>query len=332
MIFVYNDIDYNRSLQNLADRFGGTFDGVTMHFSPEVADGYMRIIELPSGLKVLHSDYLMKQEFTFFRTTSTPEVFTFRVDYIDNSDGMQLNMGEDKFTVSSNVYTNVMMFSTRYNAKAVLQKGTRVLGISIILKQEWLEKYFPKKLLSFWLNHTHILRSNNVNIIPLDFEARKSLFDLLNLPCESPAFLFFAQTRLLELFDYYFEQVSSKVKDWKNTDAMLHDVGKITELDIFFTKKILEQSNMPSIEKMALKANMSESKLKTIFKKIYNQSIGDYFASCRLDMASNLLLKDKMSIKEITVKLGFNSVQHFTTAFKKHYGHSPASLFKSETL
>jgi AraC-like DNA-binding protein len=330
MIFVYNDIDFKKMLQNFADRFGGIFDGITMNFPPEIAEGYIRVIELPSGLQILYSNYTMNQEFCFFRMNSTPEVFTFRVDYIDNSDGMQLNMGEDEFTVASNVYTNAMLFSSKYNAKVVLQKETRVLGISVILQQAWLEKYFPKKLLSFWLNHTHILRSNNVNIIPLDFEARKSLFELLHLRYESPAFLFFAQARLLELFDYYFEQVSSKVKGWKNSDAMLYDVGRINELDIFFTQKILEQGKMPSIEKMAAKANMSASKLKVIFKKIYNQSIGDYFNSCRLNMASNLLLKEKMSIKEITLKLGFNSVQHFTTAFKKEYGHSPASLFKRE--
>jgi AraC-like DNA-binding protein len=330
MIFVYNEIDYKKLLQNLSDRFGGNFDGITMHFSPEIADGYIRVIELPNGLQLLHSDYIVKEELMFFRMNSSPEVFTFRVDYIDNSDGMQLNMGEDEFTVSSSVYTNVMLFSSKYNLKVVLQKGTRVVGIGMNLKREWLENYFPKKLLSFWLNHTHILRSNNVNIIPLDFEARKSFFDLLNLDCESPAFLFFAQARLLELFDYYFEQAASKVRGWKNSDAMLYDVGKINELDIFFTQKILEQGKMPSIEKMALKANMSDSKLKLIFKKIYNQSIGDYFNSCRLNMASNLLLNEKMSIKEITVKLGFNSVQHFTTAFKKEYGHSPASLFKKE--
>lgn len=330
MIFVYDHSDYKKMLQDLADRFGGIFDGTTMYLPPEIGDGFMRVLPLPNGLQILHTDYLVKQEFTFFKVASSPEFYNFRVDYAEKTEGMHLNMGADEFTVSSEIYTNISMFSSRYNAKLILKEGTRVKGIGIILKEEWLRKYFPKKLLSFWLNHTHVLRSNNVNIIPLDFDARTSLFELLNLQYENPAFFFYAQTRILELFDYYFEQASSKINGWKNTDAMLHDVGVVTDLDVFFTQKILEKGEMPSIEKMAQQANMSTSKLKAVFKKIYNQSIGDYFTTCRLNMASSLLLKEKLSIKEVTIKLGFNSVPHFTTAFKKQFGHTPASLFKSE--
>jgi AraC-like DNA-binding protein len=330
MIFVYDHIDYKQFLQDLADRFSGTFDGVTMNFPPNIANGYIRLINLSEGLQAILYNYTLHTQFTYFRTMSFPEIFTFRVDYIDNSDGMEIKMGDDAFTVSSNIYSNVQIFSSRYNAKASLQKGAKHLGLGLILKQEWLEKYFPQKLLSFWLNHTHVLRSNNVTIIPLDFETRESFFALQKLDPNHRAYLFYAQTRILELLDYYFEQVSSKMKAWKNSDALLDDIGRLTELDIFFTHNILEVGEMPSIDDMAKHAGMSTTKLKTLFKKVYNQSIGDYFSSCRLNMASKMLLKDKLGIKEVSAKLGFNTVQHFTTAFKNYFGRPPASLFKNK--
>ncbi len=330
MIFVYDHSDHKAFLQDLADRFSGSFDGITMIFPSHIAEGYLRLVELPGGLQVILSNYTMKDEFTFFRMAFLPEIFHFRVDYVDNSDGLQINMGDDEFKVASQVYNNVMMFSTRYNAKVTLQKGAKLLGLAMMLKTEWLEKYFPKKLLSFWLNHTHVLRSNDLNIIPIDFEARQSFFALINLDINHPAYLFYAQTRILELLDYYFEQVSSKIRGWKNSDALLEDIGRLTDLDIFFTKNILEKGEMSSIDDMAKHAGMSTTKLKTLFKKVYNQSIGDYFSSCRLNIASKMLLDDKLSIKEVSAKLGFNSVQHFTTAFKNQFGHTPASLFKNE--
>jgi AraC-like DNA-binding protein len=332
MIFVYDHSDHKDFLQDLADRFSGTFDGVTMRFPPNIADGYMRLIEMPDGLKVILSNYTMNNDFSFFRMASLPEIFHFRIDYIDNSDGLRIKMGDDDFTVSSQIYTNVAMYSTRYNANAIMNKGAKVYGIAMMLKKEWLDKYFSPKLLRFWLNHTYILRSNNVNIIPLDFEARESLFSLLHLDIKKSSFLFYAQIRILELLDYYFEQVSSKFRNWKNSDALLEDIGRLTDLDIFFTKNILEKGEMASIEVMAKHAGMSTTKLKTLFKKVYNQSVGDYFSSCRLNMASKMLLKDKLDIKEVSGKLGFNTVQHFTTAFKNYFGRPPASLFKNKML
>jgi AraC-like DNA-binding protein len=332
MIFVYDHSNHKAFLQDFADRFSGTFDGITMTFPANIAEGYLRLVELPGGLEVILANYIIKDEFTFFRMASLPEIFHFRVDYVDNSDGLQINMGDDEYTVASQVYTNVTMFSTRYNAKVTMQKGTKLLGMIIMLKTAWLEKYFSKKLLRFWLNHTHVLRSNDLNIIPIDFEARQSFFALINFDINHPAYLFHTQTRILELIDYYFEQVSSKMKNWKNSDALLDDIGRLTDLDIFFTQNILEKGEMASIDDMAKHAGMSTTKLKTLFKKVYNQSIGDYFSSCRLNMASKMLLKDKLSIKEVSAKLGFNSVQHFTTAFKNQFGHTPASLFKSEML
>ncbi len=329
MIFIHDHTDFKLFLQDLADMFLGSFDGETMLFAKDVADGYIKLVELPDGLQVIISDYVLNSNFTYFRKASLPEYFNFRVDYIEQSDGLEIKMGEDEFTVNSKVYTNVQMFSSRYNAKAALQKGAKLKGVAIILKPEWLDKYFPEKVLSFWLDHTHVLRSNNVHITPLDFEARETLLNLILLDQSHPAFLFFIQTRIYELLDYYFEQISNKRKLFLNSDAFLEDVGRINELDVFFTKKILTKGEIPSIDEMAKHAGMSASKLKTFFKKVYNQSIGDYFNACRLNIASSMLLKEKLDVKEVSATLGFNSVQHFTTAFKNHFGTTPAALFKN---
>jgi AraC-like DNA-binding protein len=74
--------------------------------------------------------------------------------------------------------------------------------------------------------------------------------------------------------------------------------------------------------------NMSPTKLKSLFKKMYNQTISDYFSSCRLSAARDTLLNSNISIKEVSYKFGYKSVQHFTTAFKNQFGESPAALQK----
>jgi AraC-like DNA-binding protein len=330
LIFIYDHTDYVAFLQDLADRFSGTFDGETMHFPSNIAEGYLRIVSLPDGLQALLSDYTLHVDFTFFRIPRAPELFYFRADYFEASDGININMGEDKFTVSADIYTNIMIFSSKYNAKVSFQKGVKIKSISIILQQEWLDKYFPKKLLSFWLNHTHILRSNNVTNIPLDLSAREMLFSLLDLPKEQATYLFYVQTRILELIDYYFKQAAYLKNTLINSDALLEDIGRLTEMEVLSVESMVKTGIIPSIDVMAKQAGMSASKLKILFKKIYNQSIGDYFITCRLNIASNMLLKEKMNVKQVSTSLGYKSVQHFTTAFKKQFGKPPAALFKNK--
>ena len=80
MIFLYDHIDYKKFLQDIADRFSGTFDGVTMNFPPNIADGNNRLINLAEGLQAILYNYTLNAEFTYFRTTSFPEIFTFRVE------------------------------------------------------------------------------------------------------------------------------------------------------------------------------------------------------------------------------------------------------------
>ena len=116
---------------------------------------------------------------------------------------------------------------------------------------------------------------------------------------------------------------------WDKKDVLLVDVAKIIELDVLLNKSIEQQANLPGIDEMAAFSNMSSSKLKSLFKKVYNQSISEYFNACRLNNARKILLLKEENIKEVSAKFGYNTVQHFTVAFKKQFGNTPAAILKN---
>jgi AraC-like DNA-binding protein len=80
---------------------------------------------------------------------------------------------------------------------------------------------------------------------------------------------------------------------------------------------------MPTIEALAQKACMSESKFRSLFQYFYGTSIYQYHLMARMDLAKNLLVSNEYTITQIAYKVGFSHHQSFIKTFMKHTGLSP---------
>jgi AraC-like DNA-binding protein len=83
--------------------------------------------------------------------------------------------------------------------------------------------------------------------------------------------------------------------------------------------------NPPSLTELAKISGINEFKLKQGFKEVFDNTVFGYLSDYRLGQARDLLL-EKKSIKEVADELGYSSVQHFSTAFRKKYGMTPGKL------
>lgn len=83
-----------------------------------------------------------------------------------------------------------------------------------------------------------------------------------------------------------------------------------------------------TIDEIAGEFLMGSANLKRIFKNETGQSIIHYFHLLKMDAAQTLILKNEKSHTEIASSLGFNSVHHFSTSFKKHTGYSPSKFYQ----
>lgn len=77
------------------------------------------------------------------------------------------------------------------------------------------------------------------------------------------------------------------------------------------------------LSKVAEMVNMSESAFSHYFKKRTSQSFTSYLMDYRLGVVTKLLTETNMSINEISISAGFNSLSNFNRAFKKKHGISP---------
>ena len=64
-------------------------------------------------------------------------------------------------------------------------------------------------------------------------------------------------------------------------------------------------------------------------KWTYNKTVLNYINSLKIREAKALLRESKLSVTEISEKLGFNSIHYFSRLFKKTTGHSPKEYIRS---
>jgi AraC-like DNA-binding protein len=95
-------------------------------------------------------------------------------------------------------------------------------------------------------------------------------------------------------------------------------------------ERMLENPAEPlTIEELALLANMSQSKLKRLFKQIFGDSIFSYYQDFRMKEAARLLKEEKLSVSEVGYRLGFSNLSHFTRVFEEHIGMKPKRYSRS---
>ncbi len=92
-------------------------------------------------------------------------------------------------------------------------------------------------------------------------------------------------------------------------------------------KILLEHIGEPiTIKALSRKVAINECYLKKGFKEIFGTTIFDFYQSQRMEHAKYLLYEKGLSVTEVSHLLGYSSISHFSTAFKKQTGIKPCEL------
>lgn len=94
-------------------------------------------------------------------------------------------------------------------------------------------------------------------------------------------------------------------------------------------KKVLEIIEEKLQEKLQVddlsqSVNLSPSRLHHLFKSELGMPVVQYIKAKRLKQAKELLETSFLTVKEITIRAGFNDESRFVQDFKKAYGLTPA--------
>ncbi|RYD81898.1 MAG: AraC family transcriptional regulator [Sphingobacteriales bacterium] len=146
------------------------------------------------------------------------------------------------------------------------------------------------------------------------------------LQCNYPAGLkkLFLHSKCLEILvlqaDAYERQQNLKFNKYIKSD---YDKERI----LFARDYLIQHLDLPpSLHELSRIAGINEFKLKRGFKESFNNTVFGYLADYRLEMAKDSLLAVDKSPSQLAFDLGYSSLQHFSSAFKKKFGMSPREV------
>lgn len=199
-----------------------------------------------------------------------------------------------------------------------LSKGDEPFrGIFMNLKRSFLREVFPK------IKKTDFPNADSLklkNVLPITdkpeitslFLSLTPYFDQSVTP--SPDVMYIKQV----------EAVYSLLSSDKRFYPILFDFNEPWKIDLI---EFMEQNYMYdlSMEEFASFTGRSLSTFKRDFKKVSNLPPQKWLIKKRLEVAYDLIKENGKRVSDVYVEVGFKNLSHFSLAFKKQYGFSPAN-------
>ncbi|HUX20392.1 MAG TPA: AraC family transcriptional regulator [Spirochaetia bacterium] len=78
-----------------------------------------------------------------------------------------------------------------------------------------------------------------------------------------------------------------------------------------------------SLSVLCRKLGVSHNYLSAVFRKETGKIVTDYIRETRVEAAKHLLLTTDLKVYEVSERVGYRSVEHFSRSFRKEIGRSP---------
>jgi AraC-like DNA-binding protein len=320
----FNHTDYSELLKYYAEVLKGDLKDNTLHLPSEIADGFIKLIELPNGLQGLVSDYTVNEDLLLHRTKINKDFFTLRFDEVNIPDEAA---NETAAADLSSVRSAVFLASTKFDWMFLSKKGTRVKGINILFSKEWIEQFLEVESVGDMIKKYLSLKMSAFNYEPMDMEYKRLLGEIVQGDV-NPAFeTLVIQNRIMLLLERFFTRTYYKMSDM-HFDVKLsnEDINRLKMIEKELVKDFSVEP--PGINKLARLAAMSPSKLKNSFKEIYGLPVYQYFQKHRMNKAKAMLLSRKYTVREVGMEVGYSNLSNFAKAFKKSFDQLPSDLLE----
>lgn len=238
-----------------------------------------------------------------------------------------------KFCVSGNVYCRQKEKECDYckfNAsRSCVEKVESVDVLSFYFSPTYLNQFAkahrnPVSLSDDVLAFSH--KSSFSKTLPLCGKPRQAIEALLNHTYTDTLENIFinAQTQILLLYSM---DCMLGVTDTNTFQCKFLANEDDREKIIKAREVLLQHIGEPiTIKALSRKVAINECYLKKGFKEIFGTTIFDFYQGQRMEHAKYLLYDKGLSVTEVSLLLGYSSISHFSTAFKKHTGLKPCEL------
>ena len=124
---------------------------------------------------------------------------------------------------------------------------------------------------------------------------------------------------------FHFVEIYKK----QNIPPRLFEIPDGDRVAVYKVEKILLENlsgSFPGIEHISQTVGVSTTKLSANFKIAFGKPIFQYFQEKQMLLAKELLLENKMMIKDLAKSMGYENAGKFSATFKKQNGRLPSGI------
>lgn len=310
--------NYQSFLEQNGSVFNGYKSGSPFHiysFSSETGNGTTAIYEVDSYASICIADHLYSCDFEY-SVPSEDSITIHQYDSIDSNHQYPLG----------SVYSGMQYIDhtpSKGICRYVIKKDlpARVLGIQLMpdYYTDYLKKTFGLKSVDFV---TEIQKLPREFYIP---EISYVLHQIKNFQGKGISGKLFYKSKIDEIVSIIFQ----------NTEEIVRYGTIISDTDyqaILATIEYLntDLSSEASLNQLAVKACMSPSKFKYVFKSVTKLTLSDYLFRKRMEHSCDLLLHSRLNIADIAQNVGYKNAGSFTVQFKRYMGTLPTEYRKKK--
>lgn len=219
-----------------------------------------------------------------------------------------------------------ILFVSNSNFNHIHQASEHIEMIRIHVDPEFFKRLLPeKKVFDTFRKQLDVgllARLNEFNL-PITPEMTAVLQDIMATQRKGFYKKLMIEAKVIELLMLQFEQYENFI-----LKPFCHSIKK-RDIDKMHEVKTIIENNLQtpcSLIGLAHLVGTNEYNLKKSFKEVFGTTVFGYLSQLRMEEARQLLLRGEMNINQIADYIGYKNANHFSTAFKKHFGYNPSEL------
>lgn len=313
-------------VKSFAKHFGLPVNNHQVNFPKAKGEGFIKGVELHPDLKFVIHHYHLKED--FFLKRLTPDDKNEMLSLVFYNQEIPVSEHQNKEEIISFLKQHdsaIQIASSALSTQAFFPKGTEIHYMVIGVRRKALKALLKipnsnNELLNHIAHGNALFYYCEELTDDIAFELKK----LMLVNADDDLSLLSYQITVQKVLYLLFQKLLRRTGK-SHYPINKEDADKITEIR---TTIIEDISIPPRLESLGEQVGMSQTKMKSLFKQVYGDSIYHYYQTIRMQEAAQLLKHKDFSVTEVGYQLGFSNMSHFARLFKRYYGVTPKAYTK----
>ena len=233
---------------------------------------------------------------------------------------LYISAAGDEFYPYQNISPNTLRcYEPSEKYKAIYHTQIPLKAITLQFDQDFIDTYLRDISGDMEVSFSEFFKEKGKFCLPDVSHAMKNLYEYLISP----------EASRITVEAKIYEIVSLLASHLKKNKLAAINVPSVSTADMQALEELTHYMDEHysfniTLQTLSTIACMSESKMKKLFKSVYNMSITEYIQRKRISVAEHMLIQTDLTIAEISRIVGYSNPSRLIEIFKRYYGFTPS--------